>query len=97
MTGTKTAFPGEIHKRPEVDDSDALQERMRVMAEALLGGDVDSPNGAGWSTTGGSAKKVKTLESAFDYESVLHPSNNFEDPGSDHTVKPSKPGKPPKP
>ena len=76
---------------------DTLHERMLAMVEALIGADVDSSCGADWSTTGGSADSVNTLESAFDYESVLHQSNNFEDPGGDHTVKLSKAGKPPKP
>ena len=76
---------------------DTLQERMRVMAEALIGADVDSRCGASRSTAGGSADSVNTPKIAFDYETVLHPGKNFEDPGGDHTLKPSQPGKPPKP
>ena len=93
----KIDFLDVANKRPDGDDSDALQERMRVMAEALMGADVDSRCGAGWSTAGGSADSVNTLEIAFDYETVLHPGNHLEDPGGDHTLKPSQPGKPLKP
>jgi len=97
VTGTKITFLDEINKRHVGNDSDALQERMRVMAEALTGADVDSLRGPGRPTTGSSANSLNTLESAFDYETVLHPSHTFEDPGGDHAVKPSKAGKPPRP
>lgn len=48
MTKNNMAFFNEIRKRLEEDDPDTLREMVRVMAEALMGAEVDSLCGAGY-------------------------------------------------
>lgn len=47
MTRNNIAFINEIRKRLEGNDSDALREMVQVMAEALMGAEIDSLCGAG--------------------------------------------------
>ena len=97
MTDAKIACSDAVPKRYKGDNTEERQERMRVIADVLMGVSIDPLCGAGWSATCGSADSLNTLESTFDYETVLHPIHTFEDHGGDHTVKPSKAGKPRKP
>ena len=48
MTKNNMAFFNEIRKRLEEDDPDTLREMVRVMADELMGAEVDSICGAGY-------------------------------------------------